>query len=201
MGQRGEHGDVRAGQQRQMQRLYVRRFHHLGAARIDHDQLGALAQPLLQSRGEHRVGRGWVGADDQHDVGILDRVEILGAGRGAVGLRQAVAGRRMADPGTGVDIVVAEAGADQLLHQIGLFIGAARRGDAADRVAAVFLLDALELRGGEVHRLVPRHFLPGILDPFADHRLQDALLVGGVAPREAALDAGMAAIGLAILPR
>ena len=85
------------------------------------------------------MGVGRIGADDHHDVGLLDRVEILRAGRGAEGRAQAVAGRRMADAGAGIDIVVAEAGADQLLHQKGLFIGAARRGDAADRVAAVFL--------------------------------------------------------------
>src|SRR6185369_5895490 len=48
-------------------------------------------------------------------------------------------------------------------------------------------------------RLVPRHLAPGIGDVFADHRLENAFLVGGVAPGEAALDAGMAAIGLAIL--
>ena len=34
----------------------------------------------------------------------------------------------------------------------------------------------------------------------ADHRLGDAVRVGGVAPGEAALDAGMAAIGLAVVP-
>ena len=201
MRQRGEHGDVGAGHQRQMQRLDVRPFHHLGAARIDHDQLGALAQPLLQPRGEHRMGGRRIGADDHDDVGMLDRVEILRAGRGAERRRQAVAGRRMADAGAGVDIVVAEAAADQLLHQIGFFIGAAGRGDAADGVAAVFLLDALELGGGEIERFVPRHFAPGIGDVLADHRLEDALLVGGVAPGEAALDAGMAAIGLAVLVR
>ena len=42
---------------------------------------------------------------------------------------------------------------------------------------------------------------PRIGDLLADHRLEDALLVGGVAPGEAALDAGMAAIGLAVLVR
>ena len=68
---------------------------------------------------------------------------------------EAVAGRRVADARAGVDIVVAEAGADQLLHQIGFFVGAARRGDAADGVAAVFGLDALELGGGVRERLVP----------------------------------------------
>src|SRR5262249_27418169 len=35
----------------------------------------------------------------------------------------------------------------------------------------------------------------------ADHRLCDAIAVGGVAPREAPLDAGMAVIRLAVLVR
>ena len=95
---------------------------------------------------------------------MLDRVEILRAGRGAEGRGQPIAGRRMADAGAGVDIVVAETGADQLLHQIGFFIGAAGGGDAADGVAAVFLLDAFELGRSEVERLVPGDFAPGILD-------------------------------------
>ena len=79
---------------------------------------------------------------------MFDRVEILGAGRGAEGGGKAIAGRRMADPGAGVDIVVAKAGADQLLDEIGLLVGAARRGDAADRLAAIGGLDAAQLRRG-----------------------------------------------------
>ena len=105
----------------------------------------------------------------------------------------------MADAGAGIDVVVAKTAADQFLHQIGFFIGAAGGGDAADGVAAILLLNALELRRGKIERLVPRHLAPGIGDVLADHRLEDALLVGGVAPGEAALDAGMAAIGLAVL--
>ena len=114
---------------------------------------------------------------------------------------QAVAGRRVADARAGVDVVVAERGAHQLLHQVGFFVGAARRGDAADRVAAVLRLDALELAGGVVDRLVPAHFLPRVGDLLADHRLGDAVLVRGVAPGEAALDAGVAVVGLAVLLR
>ena len=144
-----------------------------------------------------RVGR--IGADHHDDVGLLDRIEILRAGRGAEGRAQAVAGRRMADARAGIDIVVAEAGAHQLLHQEGFLVGAARRGDAADRAAAVCRLDALELGGDAADRLVPGHFAPRIGDLLADHRLEDALAVVGVAPGEAALDAGMAAIGLAVL--
>ena len=146
MRQRGEHRDVGAGPQRQViGGLDMRRAHQVDAARIDDDQLGALAQAPLHPRGEHRVAVGRVGADDHDHVGLLDGVEVLRAGRGAEGRLQAVAGGRVADPGAGVDVVVAEAGADQLLDQEGLLVGAARGGDAADRVAAVLRLDALEL--------------------------------------------------------
>jgi hypothetical protein len=115
---------------------------------------------------------------------------------------QAVAGRRMADAGAGVDVVVAEAGADQLLDEEGLLVGAARRGDAADRLRPCFAWMRRNSGGGEgADRLVPGHLAPRIGDLVADHRVQDAVLVGGIAPGEAALDAGMAAVGLAVLPR
>jgi hypothetical protein len=44
----------------------------------------------------------------------------------------------MADPGAGINIVVAKTGADKFLDEVSLFIGAARRGDVTDRVLAVF---------------------------------------------------------------
>ncbi|TPV98190.1 MAG: hypothetical protein USCAAHI_02356 [Beijerinckiaceae bacterium] len=144
-----------------------------------------------------RVGR--IGADDHHHVGLLDRIEILSSGRRAESGPEAIAGRRMADPRAGIDIVVAEAGANEFLDEIGLFVGAARRGDAADRIAAIFGLDALEFGSRVVEGLVPRHFAPGVADLLADHRIEDALLVGSVTPGEAALDAGMAVVRLAVL--
>ena len=179
----------------------MRRAHQIDAARIDDDQLRALAQPLLHARGEDRMRVGRIGADHHDDIGLVDRVEILRAGRGAEGLAETVAGRRMADARAGIDVVVAEHGAHQLLHQKGLLVGAARRGDAADRAGAVFRLDAPELGGDAADRLVPAHLAPGIGDLLAQHRLQDAVPVIGVAPGEAALDAGMAVIGLAVLVR
>ncbi len=182
-----------------MRRVDMRRLHEVDTARVDDDQLRALAQTLLHARREDRMRVGRVGADHDDHVGLLDRDEILRAGGGAEGRLQAVAGRRVADPGAGVDIVVAEGGAHQLLDEVCLLVGAARGGDAADRVAAVFCLDALELGSGVGNRLVPRHLAPGVGDLVADHRLGDAILVGGVAPGEAALDAGMALVRLAAL--
>src|SRR5918993_4711650 len=103
----------------------------------------------------------------------------------------------MADAGAGIDVVVAEAAAHQLLDQVGLLVGATRRGDAADRQPAVLGLQALELRSDTLDRHVPGHFAPRLVDGLADHRLQDSLAMIGVAPGEAAFYARMAAIGLA----
>jgi hypothetical protein len=177
----------------------MRHAHEIGAARIDHDQARALAQALLEARGEDRMGIGRVGADHQDHVALLDGVEILGAGRRAEGRPEAEPSRRMTDAGAGIDIVVAEATTHQLLHQIGLLVGAARRGDAADRQTAMLLLQALELRGDPADRRLPAHLPPGLVDALAHHRFQDTLTMLGIAPGEAALDAGMAAIGLAVL--
>ncbi len=83
----GDDRDIRAGLQRQMiVRLDMRRAHEVDAARIDDDELGALAQTLLHARGEHRMRVGRIGADDDDHVGVVDRVEILRSGRSAESL-------------------------------------------------------------------------------------------------------------------
>ena len=200
MRQRVQHGGIGARPQRQMIiGLDMRHAHEVGAAWIDHDQPGALAQPLLHARGEDRMSVGRIGADHQDHVTLLDRIEILGARRRTERGLQPIAGRRVTDAGAGIDIVVAEAAADQLLHQVGFLVGAARGGDAADRQPSIPALQALELRGDPVDRHLPAHLAPRLVDTLADHRLQDALAMVGVAPGEAALYAGMAVIGLAVL--
>jgi hypothetical protein len=104
----------------------MRRFDEIDAAGIDDDQPRARAQPPLHPRGEDRMGVGRIGADHHDDVGLVDRLEILRARGCAEGLFETVAGRRVADARAGVDVVVAEAGADQLLDEKHLFVGAAR---------------------------------------------------------------------------
>ena len=130
--------------------------HQVDPARIDDDQLGALAQPALHAarRTPDGLRSDWRRSTTMTSA-FIDRVEVLRAGRLAERLLQAVAGGRVADAGAGVDVVVAEGGAHQLLDEVGLFVRAARRGDAADGVAAVLRLDALELAGGVADRLVP----------------------------------------------
>ena len=95
---------------------------------------------------------------------FVDRLEVLRAGRGAERRHQAVAGRRVADAGAGIDVVVAEGGAHQLLDEVGLLVGAARRGDAADRVLPYLAWMRLNSRRGMVDRLVPGHLAPRIRD-------------------------------------
>ena len=135
MRQRGEHGDVGAGHQRQMVlRLDMRRC---APCRCGADRSRSAWRPARSRffRREANTGCASVGLAPMimtTSVCSTESKSCVPAEVPKVG-RQAIAGRRMADAGAGIDIVVAEAGADQLLHQIGFFVGAARRGDAADR--------------------------------------------------------------------
>ena len=157
MGQRIDEGDVGAGLELQVVGgADVRRLHEVDAARIGDDECSPLAQTALHARGEDRMAVRGVGADHQDDVGLGHRLEILGAGRGAEGGLEAVAGGGVADAGAGVDVVVAQRRAHQLLHQEHFLVGAARRGDAADGVAAVAGLDAPELGRRVGDGLAPR---------------------------------------------
>ncbi len=123
--------------------LDVGRADDLGAARVDHDELGALAEPALHPGGEDGVRLGRVRPDHDDDVAAVDRLEVLRAGRGAEGLLQAETGGGVADPSAGVDVVVAEGGPDHLLDDEDLFVGATRGGDPADSADAVASLDRL----------------------------------------------------------
>ena len=199
MRKRGDDSDVGARPQRQMHPLaHMRRAEQVDFARVDDDQAGTLPQPFAQARAKDRVAVGRIGADDQRQIGILDRVKVMRPGRGAERGLQPVAGRRMADPGAGVGVVVAKYRTRQLLDQIGFFVRAARRGDDADAVAAVIGLRLAQAARGKTQRLVPADHAPRIGDLFADHRFQLAVLMGGIAPGKAALDAAMAPVGLAV---
>ena len=104
----------------------------------------------------------------------------------------------MADAGAGVDIVIAKASAHHFLHQIDLFVGAATRRNGANASASILGLNSFKALGGIVDRLVPRDFAPGVVDAIADHRCGDAVFVGRVAEGEAALNAGVALVCLAV---
>ena len=182
-----------------MFRLNVRRAHQIDRTRIDHDQIRTLAQAALHARAEHRVSIGGVGADHHDGVGLLHRGEVLRTGTGAKGLLQAVTRRRMAHPCTGIDIVGAKRRADHLLHHVNFFVGAARRGDAANGIHAVLGLNRIEPVGGEANRLVPLHWAPLVINAVANQRRGDAVLMLGIAPGKTAFDAGVAFIRATLL--
>ena len=70
--------DVGAGRQgKVILGLDMRTFHQISAARVDDDQFGTLAQTLLQTAGKDRVAVGRIGANDDHDIGLFNRIKIL----------------------------------------------------------------------------------------------------------------------------
>src|ERR1700685_695011 len=98
----------------------------------------------------------------------------------------------MTDTRARVGVVVAKRGADHFLDQIRLLVGATRRGDASDRIAPVLCLDPFEFARGMSDSFFPAHLAPWVGELGADHRFRDAVFVGGIAPGEPALHAGMA---------
>ena len=72
--------------------------------------------------------------------------------------------RRVADAGAIVDVVVAEHGAREFLHEEDFLIGAARARDGAHGLDAVPGLDALELVRCMAESLFPTHRRPRIFN-------------------------------------
>ena len=68
-----------------------------------------------------------------------------------------------------VDIVAAEAGAYQLLEQVGLLIAALGRTEAGQRIVAMPVLEPLELAGSQGKRLFPGRFAEYFVQPIRIH--------------------------------
>ena len=88
---------------------------------------------------------GWLAvvlrAGEDRDVGV-DDVAVGGRDRaGADALEQRRDAGRVAQPGAVVDVVGAEAGADQLLEEVGLLVGALGRAEAGDARRAALRVD------------------------------------------------------------
>ena len=139
------------------------RTNEVDAPRIDYDQTRSLAQPLLHARGKDRVPVRGIRPDHDDDIRLLDTVKVLRARRCAERGLQPIACRRMANARARIDIVVAECRAHQLLDKECLLVGATRRGYPAQRKPPMLRLDAAELRGSMPDRLLPRHFVPGLV--------------------------------------
>src|SRR5262249_40761048 len=87
--------------------------------------------------------------------------------------------------GAVVHVVRVEAGADELLEEIGLFVGALRGAEAGDRARAVLGVDPHEAQRDEVEGLLPR-------------RLAEVREHFGVVDEAAGLTAALAALPLAL---
>ena len=106
-------------------------------ARVDDDELGAPAQRLLDVQRADGVRLAGVGADDEDRVGLFEVLERVGHGAAAQRLAQAGDGARVAEPRAVVDVLRADDGAHELLEEVVVLVGAARRREPDERVGAV----------------------------------------------------------------
>ena len=137
---RRQHGDVA----RRLELQHVRRVALQGlTARIHDDQRLAGLLRLLHEGRRDRVILGRVGADDDDELGVLDRGEGRGHRARADAFDQPRHRRGVAESRAVIDVVGAEAGTDQLLEEIGLLVGALGRAEARQRLAAMLVADAL----------------------------------------------------------
>ncbi len=202
MCERVEHRDVRPRRELQVHvSLDVRRTNQRGDARIDDDQLRALAQAALELRAEDGVRIGRIGSDHHDAVRLHHRRKGLCAGRLPERVLQAIACRRVTHPRAGVHVVGSEGGADQLLNQERLLVGAARGSNSAHRVGTVLRLNSPDLARGVTDRFLPGHFAPLIRDLRADHGFRDAIGMRRIAECEAPFDARMALVCMAVAVR
>jgi hypothetical protein len=115
---------------------------HLDAARVDDDDARAVFVLGLEYRARcHRVSLGGVGADDQEGIGLADvahrRAGCTAAHRLAQGRHRSL----VAQAGAVVDVVGADGAADELLEDVVVLVGGARRRQPGDGLRAVLLLD------------------------------------------------------------
>ena len=179
----------------------------------DDQRLARLRRLLEVGRGDRVVFRG-VGADHDDDVGVLHRGERGRDRARADVFHQRRHRRRVAKAGAVVDIVGAEAGAHQLLDEIGLLVRALGRAEAGERAGARSISDLPKALGGKIQSLVPRGFAEmgeriGGVDVVAD-LLRHALLsdqrhgqtvgMADIVEAEAALDAEAILVGGAVSP-
>ena len=136
--------------------VHLRHPRQFDLARVRHDERDApLPDGALDRTANDRVTLGRIRTDDEDGVRlveVLDGVRHRAAtkGPGESGHRGSVA-----EPGAVVHVVRADDGAHELLHDVVFFVRAFRRGEAADRIRAVLLLDPREALRDVVESLVP----------------------------------------------
>ena len=140
--------EIRAGVRAQKE---IGAARHLMLAQIGDDQLlAAQLVGALDARREHRMALRRVAADDENKVGLLDVGDRTGIAAVADRAEEARRGRRLAVARAVVDVVGADDGARQLLHQVAFLVRALGGGDERERVGPVRGLDLREAAGDQV---------------------------------------------------
>jgi hypothetical protein len=104
--------------------LDMRALDQVNPARIDDDETGAGAQTLLKARPKNRMRIGRIGADHDHNIRLVYRLEILRARRGAKVL-EAEASRRVKKRAQ-VSMLLLPIRREPSLNREHFFVGAAR---------------------------------------------------------------------------
>src|SRR5207245_5134675 len=113
-----------------------------------------------------------------------------GAGIAAItdSAKQSQGGWRLAVAGAVVDVIRADHGARQFLHQITLFVGALRRRNEGERVRPMLPFDLVEFARHQVEGLVPTGFAEPVTQ--ANQRLGQTVRIVDIVPSELPFDAG-----------
>src|SRR5262249_38405514 len=98
------------------------RAYQVNCSRVHDDKPGALTQTPLHLRSKDAMPVSGICSDDHNDIRLHYGVKFLRAGRGTKSRLQAVTGGRVANPRTGVYVVVAKDSAHQLLYQERFFV-------------------------------------------------------------------------------
>ena len=181
-------------------------------ARVDHDQLGAALGRILDIGRGYRMIDGRIGADHDDHIGVHRGGKRRRHRARIQPLHQRCDRGGVAQPRAVIDVVGAEAGAHQLLEQIGLFVRSLGRTETGQRLDPLLIADLEESLGGDVECLLPGGFaemrervgridlIVGILLHIRQphKRLGQAIGMVNIVEAEAALDAEPVVIGRAV---
>ncbi len=142
---------------------------------------------LLDPQAGDGIGLGDVGADEEQHVGLCDLLVAVHHPPDPGGMLHGPREVQVSVPSAAVHMIGPNGRAHQLLEQVQLLVGAARRDEPRDRAGPVLGLDRRQPPDDDVHRLVPGFRHEPVLR--ADQRPTQALLAVDVLEAEPPTDA------------
>ena len=192
------------------------KVHHFDAARVGHDQLGAvLAHGLFHLQCDNRMRFGGVRAGHDKNVALDALRRRVGHGRGANRHLERNHRTGVAEACAMVDVVCVEDGAKEPLSEVIVLVRGFCAEERGQCPRSVLLIHLGELGGDQVERLIPGHGFPRIVAGGqaasgawaaaarrgANHRRGYAFWTVDEVPAEATLDAQIAMIDDGIVRR